>query len=364
MSSQRSSAVATVMFTDVEASTDLTTREGDLAAAAVFDEHDRIVRDRVTAHRGRIVRSTGDGFLAIFDSAGDAVGCAESIQRDLAAQVDGIRVRIGLNTGEVFQADGEVFGAAVNLAARVMDRARGGQVLVTETVRQAAGTMPDARFRDRGRVALKGFPGRQRLFEVGASVGRPRRAAARRRHPAVLAAATAVAVAAAAAATLAMTGGEGDGGGSLEQRRDPRPRRRGGPRPGAGRRAARRSRRRRRIGLGRQRRGRDRQPDRDALEERCPHRHPGHRRRRAGGGAGWPVGRGRRARSRADDRPGVPQRRALAPGRAARDRATCRGGGGRRLDRRRLGQPDRAAGSADGAARRDHPGRQRARAPS
>jgi peptide/nickel transport system substrate-binding protein len=155
------------------------------------------------------VRSTGDGFLAIFDSAGDAVGCAESIQRDLAAQVDGIRVRIGLNTGDVFQADGEVFGAAVNLAARVMDRARGGQVLATDTVRQAAGTAPDARFRDRGRVALQGFPGRQRLFEVGASVGRPRRAAARRRHPAVLAAATAVAIAAAAAA-LAMTGGEGE----------------------------------------------------------------------------------------------------------------------------------------------------------
>lgn len=212
MSSQRSSAVATVMFTDVEASTDLTTREGDLAAAAVFDEHDRIVRDRVTAHGGRIVRSTGDGFLAIFDSADDAVGCAESIQRDLAAQVDGIRVRIGLNTGEVFQADGEVFGAAVNLAARVMDRARGGQVLATDTVRQAAGTAPDAHFRDRGRFALKGFPGRQRLFEVGASVGRPRRAAARRRHPAVLAAATAVAVAvaAAAAATLGLTGGEGE----------------------------------------------------------------------------------------------------------------------------------------------------------
>ena len=210
MSSQRSSAVATVMFTDVEASTDLTTREGDLAAAALFDEHDRIVRHCVIAHGGRIVRSTGDGFLAIFDSAGDAVGCAESIQRELAAHVDGIRVRIGLNTGEVFDADGEVFGAAVIMAARVMDRARGGQVFATDTVRQAARTMPGAHFRDRGRVALKGFSGRERLFEVGASVGRPRRAAARRRHPAVLAAATAVAVAAAAAATLAMTGGEGE----------------------------------------------------------------------------------------------------------------------------------------------------------
>ena len=326
MSSQRSSAVATVMFTDVEASTDLTTREGDLAAAALFDEHDRIVRDRVSAHRGRIVRSTGDGFLAIFDSAGDAVGCAESIQRDLAAQVDGIRVRIGLNTGEVFQADGEVFGAAVNLAARVMDRARGGQVLVTDTVRQAAGTMPGARFRDRGRVALKGFPGRQRLFEVGASVGRPRRAAARRRHPAVLAAATAVAVAAAAAATLAMTGGEGD----VEVRSnsvailDPDD---GevlaqvpvGVRPAD-------------LAVGGGSVWVANVADGTVSQIGTRSRSvahtvtPGIAVDGLAVGAGWPVGRGRRARSRADDRPGVPQRRALAPGRAAQDRATCRGG--------------------------------------
>ena len=224
------------------------------------------------------------------------MGCAESIQRDLAAQVDGIRVRIGLNTGEVFQADGEVFGAAVNLAARVMDRARGGQVLVTDTVREAAGAMPDARFRDRGRVALKGFPGRQRLFEVGASVGRPRRAAARRRHPAVLAAATVVAVAAAAAATLAMTGGEGevevrsnsvaildpDDGEVLAQVPV-------GVRPadlavGGGS-----------VWVANVADGTISQIG-TRSRQRCPHRHPGHRRRRAGGGAGWPVGRGRRAR--------------------------------------------------------------------
>ena len=187
MSSQRASGVATVMFTDVEASTDLTTRQGDDAAGRLFAEHDRIVRDHVAAHGGRHVRSTGDGFLVLFDSARGAVACALSIQRDLGAQEDGVQVRIGLNSGEVVEGDGELFGAAVNLAARVMERARGGQVLVTDTVRQLVGTMPDARFRDRGRAALKGFPERQRLFEVQAADGIPRRRRTARPRRAALA---------------------------------------------------------------------------------------------------------------------------------------------------------------------------------
>jgi peptide/nickel transport system substrate-binding protein len=162
------------MFTDVEASTGTTTRMGDEAAGRLFGEHDRIVREQVAAHGGRTVRSTGDGFVVLFDSARKAVGCALSIQRDLAAQQDGIRVRIGLNAGEVVEGDGELFGAAVNLAARVMERAGGGEILVTETVRQVAGTMPAARFRDRGRVALKGFPERQRLHEVRQADGHTR----------------------------------------------------------------------------------------------------------------------------------------------------------------------------------------------
>src|SRR3954468_13907670 len=132
---QRASGIATVMFTDVEASTGTTTRMGDEAAGRLFGEHDRIIRDQVAAHGGRTVRSTGDGFVVLFDSARKAVGCALSIQTDLAAQQDGIRIRIGLNAGEVTEGNGELFGAAVNLAARVTERADGGEILVTETVR-------------------------------------------------------------------------------------------------------------------------------------------------------------------------------------------------------------------------------------
>ena len=116
---------------------------------------------------------------------------------------DGIRVRIGINAGEVQEGEGELFGAAINLAARVMDRADGGQVLVTDAVRQLVGTMPDARFRDRGRVALKGFPERQRLHEVRRPTDSPPRAAPRRRSRRPVLAAGALALGAAAVAVVA-----------------------------------------------------------------------------------------------------------------------------------------------------------------
>ena len=235
------SGLATVMFTDLEASTDTTTRLGDDAAAALFAAHDRIVREQLAAHGGRNARSTGDGFLVLFDSARSAVACALAIQRELAAGEEGVRVRIGLNAGEVQEGeDGALFGAAINLASRVMDRADGGEILVTDTVRQLVGTMPDARFRERGRVALKGFPERQRLHEAQPAAGGSRlarhRKRARRSSP---------------AAPAAGSGGRGRRGGGRagrharrrgrrrrpEQRGRARPRGRAGGRAGPGRRA-------------------------------------------------------------------------------------------------------------------------------
>src|SRR3954453_10308032 len=173
LTTQRSTGIATVMFTDVEASTETTTRLGDDAAADLFSAHHRVVLDLITAHHGRNVESTGDGFLVLFDSARGALSCALAIQRELAAREDGIRVRIGLNAGEVLAGDHDLFGAAINLAKRVMDRADGGQILVTDAVRQLAGAMPQPRFRDRGRVALKGFPERQHRYELSEATARP-----------------------------------------------------------------------------------------------------------------------------------------------------------------------------------------------
>ena len=212
MSPHRTSGVATVMFTDLEASTDTTTRLGDEAAAAFFATHDRIVRAQFGEHGGRRVKSTGDGFLALFDSPRSAVACALAIQRELAAQKDGPRVRIGINAGEMGEDEGELFGAAINLASRVMDRAEGGEILVTDTVRQLAGTIPGAQFRDRGRTALKGFPERVRLHQVRTAEVKPAppprapRRRKRRRAPFVVAAL--VLAAGGAAAVLATAGGD------------------------------------------------------------------------------------------------------------------------------------------------------------
>ena len=108
--------------------------------------------------------------------------------------------------------DGELFGAAINLAARAMDRADGGEILTTDTVRQLVGTLPEASFRDRGRVALKGFDERQRLYEVRAAEARPAVApapAVRRRPRRLWVVAGAAVAAAAVAGAVALLGGSG-----------------------------------------------------------------------------------------------------------------------------------------------------------
>ena len=163
------------MFTDLVGSTETTTRLGDDAAASLFAEHDGVVRDAFAAHGGRQIRSTGDGFLALFDSARSGVACALAIQREFAAREDGLRVRIGIGAGEVQEDDGR--------AVRRGDQPRGARHgscrrwagARHRSVRQLVGTMPGARFRDRGRVTLKGFPKRQHLHEVRPAEGLPRR---------------------------------------------------------------------------------------------------------------------------------------------------------------------------------------------
>jgi YVTN family beta-propeller protein len=219
MSEQRTSGTATVMFTDVESSTDITTRLGDDAAASLLATHNTIVLDQVAAFGGHDVRSTGDGFLVVFDSARAAVSCSLAIQRELTERKHPIRVRIGLNAGEVLHGgDDELFGAAINLAARVMDRADGGEILTTDTVRQLVGTMTEATFRDRGRVVLKGFAERQRLWEVRPAEARPAtplaapRRTPRRSHRTRIAAGAVVLLAAAAAAVALLGGGSGSAG--------------------------------------------------------------------------------------------------------------------------------------------------------
>ena len=161
----------TILFTDVEGSTDLVTRRGDEAAQAILRPQRELVRRQVEQHSGHEVKSLGDGFMVAFASARRAVACAVGIQRALEQHNrqhpdQQVRVRIGLNTGEAIQEEADLFGEAVNAAARIAAKAKGGQVLLSEAVRAVLGRARDVELVDCGRFRLKGFPERWRLYEV------------------------------------------------------------------------------------------------------------------------------------------------------------------------------------------------------
>ncbi len=140
----------TVLFTDVEGSTDLTTRRGDEAAQAILRTQRGLVRQQVEQHSGHEVKSLGDGFMVAFASARRAVACAVGIQRALEQHNrqhpdQQVQVRIGLNTGEAIQEEADLFGEAVNAAARIAAKAKGGQVLLSEAVRGVLGPSKGSR---------------------------------------------------------------------------------------------------------------------------------------------------------------------------------------------------------------------------
>ncbi len=161
----------TILFTDVENSTVITERLGDLRAREVLAAHNRLIREQVAANQGYEVKSMGDGFMIAFSSARRALQCAIGIQRALASgaiethEVP-IRVRIGINTGEAIREEGDFFGKAVILAARIGAAAQAGEILVSPTVKEVAQSAGDVRF-DQGReIALKGLSGTYRVYRV------------------------------------------------------------------------------------------------------------------------------------------------------------------------------------------------------
>ncbi len=161
----------TILFTDLEGSTDLRIRIGDAAANDIISLHDDLVRSRLEIAGAVETKSLGDGFMALFNSANHAIQTAVSIQRAIeehnqAYPEKTLSVRMGLNSGDVTQSAGDAHGTAVHAASRVADKAQGGQILVSQVVQDLAGTLADTRIVDRGLFWLKGFPDRWRLFEV------------------------------------------------------------------------------------------------------------------------------------------------------------------------------------------------------
>ena len=161
--------LVTMVFADVEGSTALLRRVGDEAGLASVRSQLEVVSERVEAYGGSQVKSTGDGFLLTFWSPRQAVAFALASQRALAGSAP--RVRFGINTGEVIGADVDPLGAAVNAAARIAGRAAGGEVLVSDVVRQLVGAVPAIRFLDRGRCRLKGFSERWHLWSAEDGTG-------------------------------------------------------------------------------------------------------------------------------------------------------------------------------------------------
>lgn len=155
-----------IMFSDIEGSTALNERIGDRAWVRLIGKHDKEVRRLVDRHHGHVVKSQGDGFMVAFAKPEQAVRCAVDIQRSLEKRPNGIRVRIGIHVGKSVLRGDDLFGRNVAMAARVAGEADGGEILVSEAVREDCADITDIGFDDGRDAELKGFAGTQLLYTV------------------------------------------------------------------------------------------------------------------------------------------------------------------------------------------------------
>jgi class 3 adenylate cyclase len=153
--------LAAVLFTDLVDSTRRAVEAGDAQWRELLDIHDQAVQDCVRALGGRVVKYTGDGVLALMSSATDALDAAHVIQERLAAQ--DLAIRAGVHVGDVDTRGSDVSGVAINIAARIMGHAEGGEILVSEAVRLAA-LGSGHRFEQAETTTLKGIPDEWSLF--------------------------------------------------------------------------------------------------------------------------------------------------------------------------------------------------------
>jgi len=168
----RPDGTVTVFFSDIEGSTVLNERLGDKDWVRLLQAHEALVTDHVERNAGHVVKSQGDGFMVVFPEPGQAVAAAAGIQ----AELDGatrrwirrtpVRVRMGIHTGRVVAREGDYYGMNVAMAARVAALACGGQVLVTDGVRDQVADREFAEWADA--VELRGIGGTHRLWELAA----------------------------------------------------------------------------------------------------------------------------------------------------------------------------------------------------
>ncbi len=166
--------LATVLFTDIVDSTVTAARLGDAEWRKRLERHDALCHEQVENYRGRVVKSLGDGMLAVFDGPARAVRCAQALIDETAEL--GLELRAGVHTGEVELIGQDIAGVAVHIGARVSGKAGGGEILVSSTVRDLV-VGSALRFADAGEHELKGVPGTWRLFNLETE-GQPRLALA------------------------------------------------------------------------------------------------------------------------------------------------------------------------------------------
>jgi class 3 adenylate cyclase/streptogramin lyase len=170
MAKRGSSALLTVLFTDIVGSTEAASEMGDRRWRELLTRHHRIVRALLKRHGGREVDTAGDGFLATFSQPASAVRCAREITEEVQAL--GVDIRAGVHVGEVEVMGSQVGGVAVHAGARIAAVAGPGELVVSRTLQEL---VPGARFgfEDRGAHRLKGVPGEHHLYRVTTVDGRP-----------------------------------------------------------------------------------------------------------------------------------------------------------------------------------------------
>lgn len=164
-------STTTILFTDMAGFSQLMASVGDEEALDILKRHNQIVRTQIQDHGGFEVKYQGDGFMVAFRTARRAVLCAVDIQKRMVEYnreypARPLVLRMGLNAGDVLREEGDFFGAAVNLAARIAEKAKGGQILMSELVKGLAGPYPGFEYAPCGSFRLRGFPGRYKLYEV------------------------------------------------------------------------------------------------------------------------------------------------------------------------------------------------------
>jgi class 3 adenylate cyclase len=168
---EQDSGTITIVFSDIENSTQRATSMGDSAWMKVLSAHNNIIQLHVDKWQGRVVKNQGDGFMLTFGGARRALRAMIDVQRDLEDFArdnpdKGVRIRVGVHTGEVIAEDGDIFGKHVMLAARVGGQATGGEILVSSLVREIAAARGDLAFGEPRTVALKGIEGEHLVYPL------------------------------------------------------------------------------------------------------------------------------------------------------------------------------------------------------